>query len=140
MSASPMGFRISLVFDILLQGHGIIVLRVVRAVEQSYGAVPRGVANRRPSVRCPAKLRKVPAAEFLPFSGFVAEPLPQLGAWSGIFQPAVDSQRGLFHAAGPKPFNEIAYPVIGVLLLINSFQLDHYAIPPKVRVARAALG
>ena len=106
---------------------------VVRAIEQRNRASPRSLADESPSFRYTVEFGKVPAAEFLPFLGIVAEPLPQFSAGSGIFQPTIDSQRGLFHPARPKPLDKVACPILGILLIINSFQFDHLLQkPPEV--------
>jgi len=62
---------------IVAQHYGVVVLSVVRAVEQNDVARTRGSGDRCPSVRMVIQLRAVPALELGPFGHVVPEPAAQ---------------------------------------------------------------
>src|SRR5215813_9605790 len=110
--------RTHFALHVFLQREGVVVLGIMRTVEERYRAVTRGLANRSPNLRSPVELRKVFAPKFRPLPGIVTEPLAQTGAGTAILAPALDMQRLLFHSPRPEPFHQIAHSILRRFLFV----------------------
>src|SRR5262249_10462750 len=119
------------VLNILFQRDSVVVLSIVRAIEQCYRASPGGGADRSPGVRSPIQFGKVPASKLRPFLRIMTEPFPQFGTGSGILQPTVDVQRLLFYPSRPKSLDEVAHSVVGSFVFVHPFELNHGLMPPS---------
>src|SRR5262245_45652200 len=86
--------RAHFALNVFLQRDGVVVLRVMRTIEQRYCTVTGGFADRSPGLRCLVDFGRVSAPEFRPLLGIVTEPSAKFGAGS---------------SSRPKPLNQIAY-------------------------------
>src|SRR6185437_3942010 len=109
----------------LLERHGIIVLRVVRTVNQSHRSTARSLNDRLPSIRIGLQFHKVSPSEFVPSGRIVTEPFAQLRAGPCIFEPTCQGKRILPHSARPQPLNQQSGSVRLVCRIINTFDVDH---------------
>ena len=73
----------------MLQRDRIIVLGVMRAVEQRRRALFRRDQYGLPGFRAQVQVLVIPAPELVEFLRIVGEPLPQLGARRDILEPLV---------------------------------------------------
>src|SRR6266702_2342661 len=76
------------------------------------------------------QLLPVAGPELLPFGRIVAEPLPELVAWSDLLQPLVDPRFILRHAPRPETVDEDPSAVVGPDRVVNPFYSDHVVFPP----------
>src|SRR5438105_12451808 len=51
---------------------------------------------------------------------FMPEPFPQRSAWSKLFQPGVNAQRGFRNSTGPKPLDEETLAIFRACLVVNT--------------------
>ena len=75
----------------MIQGNGVVVLGVVRAVQQSHRILTRGLKDGLPCSGGAIEFGKIPATELLPLLRVVTEPLSQFGAWRDILEPAIEA-------------------------------------------------
>src|SRR5207253_11375387 len=75
------------------------------------------------------QLVEIPTAEFLPSLRFMPEPFPQKSAWSKLFQPGVNAQRGFRNSTGPKPLDEETLAIFRGCLVVNTLELNHFRSP-----------
>ena len=78
-----------MLIEVLLQGNGVVVLGVVRAVQESHVILTGGLKDRLPGFGRATKLDEIFTAELLPLLRVVTEPLSQFGTGRGIFEPAI---------------------------------------------------
>jgi hypothetical protein len=74
----------------LLQRDGIVVRRIMAAVDQRDIAAPRGFQNRKPRSWLFLEFGKVTPAEFIPPRRMVMKPFPKIGTWGYLFQPCLE--------------------------------------------------
>src|SRR5262245_8773913 len=106
--------------EISLQCQGIVMFRIVRAIDESDPAVPRGFANRLKCFRMGIELGEIPALELLPLLRIMGKPAAEFVAWGRVFQPAVDTQLRFFDAARPEPLDQEPDTVIRLRLFIGT--------------------
>ena len=73
-----------------MKRHGIIVLLVMRTVDQSHGTATCGLRDWAPDAGIRLQFRKVAFPKFIPFGGVVTEPFTQRRARAGFFEPSVE--------------------------------------------------
>ena len=66
--------------EISLQRPSIVMLRIMRAIDESNPAVPRGITNRLQCFRLGIELGEIPALELLPLLRVMGKPAAQLVA------------------------------------------------------------
>ena len=71
------------------------------------------------------KLLLVASLELRPLGRIMAEPAPQLGARSHVFEPEVEGRTLPCHPTRPQPFDENAMAVQRRWILLCSLQTDH---------------
>jgi hypothetical protein len=71
----------------LLQRNGIVVLRIMAAVDQRDIAATCCFQHGKPRSWIFLEFGKVTPAELIPPRRIVMKPFPKIGAWSSIFQP-----------------------------------------------------
>src|SRR5947209_7084881 len=96
--------------EVLAEDYRLVVLGVLRPVEQRDVALLRGLHQRAPRLRPGVEFGGVPAAELLPPLRVVAEPAAQLVAGGDILEPAVEPEPLLVHPARPQPVDEEPAP------------------------------
>src|ERR1039458_145246 len=83
----PSGFRMETLDQEFLQRDSVVVLRIMRTVDQSHRAVTCCVQEWMPRIWIFFELDEVTPAELIPLRRIVVKPFPKSSAWSGIFQP-----------------------------------------------------
>src|SRR5262245_15494421 len=78
--------------EILLQRNGVVVLGVVRAVDERDPTPAGGGHDWFPRLRVRVELAPVPFAKVVPFLRIVAEPLAQFCGRADSFQPCFNPQ------------------------------------------------
>jgi len=76
--------------EVFLQGNSVVVLGVVRAVQQSHRVLTGGLEDWLPGSGRAIEFGEIPAPELLPLLGVVTEPFSQFGAWRGILEPGIE--------------------------------------------------
>src|SRR5690349_8277044 len=99
-------------FQIFTEDDRIVVLSVVGAVEQGYGAVSCGAQNRLQGHFVLLEFGPITALELRPLVGIVAEPFSNIGTRCNVLQPDRIGERRLLHAPWPQPLNEKLFAVI----------------------------
>jgi hypothetical protein len=85
----------------LFESGSIIVLGIVRAVDERNSSVAGRLENWLPAFGFGRELLKITAAKLVPFGGIVIGPFPQFGTWSHVFKPVIDLERSLLYSSGP---------------------------------------
>src|ERR1039458_373724 len=89
-------FRLSMTVEALvqefLQRNSIIVLRIMRAVDQRDVAETCSFRDGKPRSGTFFEFGKVTPTELIPPRRIVVKPFPQTGAWGCILQPCFDFQ------------------------------------------------
>src|ERR1039458_3691879 len=97
-------FRLSMTVEALvqefLQRNSIIVLRIMRTVDQRDVAEACSFRDGPPRTWISFEFDKVTPAELVPTHRIVVKPFPQTGAWGRILQPCFDFQRRFFMPRG----------------------------------------
>jgi hypothetical protein len=105
--------------------HGVIVLGIVRAVDERYRPGMRCVKDGLPRLWIGSQFLKIPAPELIPFRRIVTEPFSKLGARSHVFHPPLDFERSLFYAPGPQALDQESDAVTGFGRLVSTLQMHH---------------
>jgi len=127
--------------QIRFQRDRVVVLGVMRAVEQ--GRVPRSMRldDGRPGIRPGIELGGIALAEFLPAGGIVAKPATERRAWRSIFQPGIEDECILTDAARPESLHQEASAVPLIDRFIHAFERDHLVLLSQRRaVGRSSAG
>ena len=122
--------------QIFLQGDGVVVRFVMRAVDERDRAPSRCRYDGSPGLGLGVEFPEVPAAKFRPFLRVVAEPLSKLGARADVLAPLVEVQRRFRNAARPQPLDEEARAIGGRDGIVGAFQFQHRT--PQSYVIRRA--
>ena len=116
--------------QVLLQGYRVVVLSVVRAVDQGDSAAPRCRHDRSPRFRSRIELIEVALTEGAPLARIVTEPLSQRRARSDFLQPRMSPELRLGNPTRPQSFDQESSAIGARSWIVDAFQCDHVLSPP----------
>src|SRR5690348_5258052 len=109
----------------MFQSHRVVVLRVMRAVEQRDRAALGGLYNRLPGLRPRIEFGEILPLKVLPFFRVVSKPFPQFSTRTGFLFPPIGPKIGFADSSWPQPLYEKAHSIVWPGLVIHAFQVNH---------------
>src|SRR5256885_5644780 len=120
-----------LALQIRPEGNCVIVLAIVRAVDQRHSSLTRCRQERPPDLFVCVQVPKVTSLEFFPSRRIVMEPFSKSSTGRHFLRPLLQLSRGLRHSARPQTFHENTLAVIWSCGFIDALQNNHALLRPR---------
>src|SRR6266568_4984301 len=108
-----------------LQRHGIVVLRVVGAVDERHPSPPGQFDQLAHCLTVHSELGAVATLELSPLPGIVTEPAAQPGARSELPKPPVQLELPFRHPPRPESLDQETQPIAPAWVFVHALELDH---------------